>query len=180
MQCKKYYAVMNYFDLYDIPVTLKVDANTIKQKFYALSRKYHPDFFGNENEEAQTEALEKSSLINKAFKTFSSTDETIKYVLQLKGLLQQEEKYNLPSDFLMEVMELNEQINDGLLEFNETKIIDLKSKISNLQIQLYEPVKQIVEHYKEGVTTEEELLQVKTYYFQKKYIDRILSSLNHH
>ena len=31
--------------------------------------------------------------------------------LQLKGLLEEEEKYPLPPDFLMEVMELNENLS---------------------------------------------------------------------
>ena len=169
---------MNYFELYEIPVVLKVDANTIKQRFYALSRKYHPDFFGNETEEEQTEALEKSSLINKAFKTFSSTDETIKYVLQLKGLLQEDEKYKLPSDFLMEVMEFNEELMEAKMEDDKNKISNLEYRISNLQIALYETVKQIVESYQENITSEKELLQVKDYYYKKKYLDRIVSSSN--
>jgi len=171
---------MNYFELYEIPVALKVDTNTFKQKFYALSRKYHPDFFGNETEEEQAEALEKSSLVNKAFKTFNSLDETIKYVLQLKGLLQEEEKYKLPADFLMEVMELNEVLMEAKMVADENKISELRSQISSLQIALYETVKQIVESYKEGITSEKELLQVKDYYYKKKYLDRILSSSNSH
>jgi molecular chaperone HscB len=35
---------MNYFELYELPIQLKVDAVILKQKFYILSRKYHPDF----------------------------------------------------------------------------------------------------------------------------------------
>jgi molecular chaperone HscB len=53
----------------------------------------------------------------------------------------------------------------------------LKSVIENLQNEIYEPVKDIVENYKEGSTTEEELLQVKAYYYKKKYLDRIRRQL---
>ena len=96
---------MTYFELYDLPISLKIDAVQLKQKFYELSRKFHPDFFSHATHEEQADVLEKSALVNKAFKTFSKEEETIKYVLQLKGLLQEEEKYQLSSDFLMEVME---------------------------------------------------------------------------
>ncbi len=98
---------MNYFELYGIPVNLLVDAKVIKPVFYELSRKYHPDFYSNASEERQSDMLEKSSLVNKAFKVFNQPDELIKYVLQLKGLLEEEEKYVLPPAFLMEIMELN-------------------------------------------------------------------------
>jgi molecular chaperone HscB len=34
-----------------------------------------------------------------------------------------------------------------------------------------------VEHYQEGITSEKELLQVKEYYYKKKYLDRIKKQL---
>ncbi len=162
---------MNYFELFEIPVQLKVAAGSLSKKFFALSKQFHPDYFINKGADEQEEALEKSSLLNKAWKTFQNPDETIKYVLQLKGLLEEEEKYELPPDFLMEMLEINEQLMDG------DDSDSLKPKIENLQSEIYEPVKKIVEDYKEGTTTEEELLQVKAYYYKKKYLDRIRRQL---
>lgn len=169
---------MTYFELFNIPVSLQVDAAVVKAKFYELSRKFHPDFFSQATEAEQEEALEKSSLLNKAFKVFTNKDETLKYVLQLKGLLEDEEKYNLSPAFLMEMMDLNEALMDAKMENNEAAIANIKSQISNLEIQLYENIKSVIEHFKDGVSTQEELLQVKDYYFKKKYLSRILASLN--
>jgi molecular chaperone HscB len=120
--------------------------------------------------------LEKSAQLNKAFKTFQNEDETIKYVLTLKGLLEEEEKYELPPEFLMEVLEINEQVMD--MDDDPELKTTLQSAIENLQTEIYEPVKQIVEHYTEGTTTEKELLQVKEYYYKKKYLNRIRRQLN--
>ena len=168
---------MDYFELFNIPLSLFVDASSIKKRFYELSRKYHPDFFSNTSEEEQSEALEMSAMLNKALKVFSNPEETIKYVLQLKGLLEEEEKYQLPPDFLMDVMELNEQLMDAKMEGDEAKKTALKEQVANLQTEIYEPVKSIVEHYQEGITSEKELLQVKKYYFQKKYLARMLTTI---
>jgi molecular chaperone HscB len=162
---------MNYFELYGIPVSLKPDLKVVKQRFYELSRKYHPDFFSNSTEDEQAGALEQSAAVNKAFKVFNNADETIKYVLQQKELLEEEEKYQLPPGFLMEMMELNEQMESG-----STGAVELA--VGAVQNEIYEPVKEIIEHYTEGVTTKEELLQVKEYYFKKKYLNRILEGLS--
>lgn len=170
--------IMNYFELYEIPASPTVDATLVKKKFYELSRKYHPDFFTNETENDQTEALEKSSAVNKAFKIFNNKDETIKYFLQLKGLLQEEEKYQLAQDFLMEMMEINEALMEAKMSEDSTAINHLTSQISNLQSTIYEPVKEIVEHYQTDTTTQKELLQVKEYYYQKKYLTRILDGMD--
>ncbi len=165
---------MTYFELFAIPVQLKVNTALLSKKFFELSKEYHPDYFANKNEQIQDNALEKSALLNRAWKTFQSSDATIKYVLQEKGLLEEEEKYELPPDFLMEVLEINEQIMDA---DEQDPSINLKSKIENLQSEIYEPVKEMVENYEDNTATEKELLQVKEYYYKKKYLDRIHQQL---
>ncbi len=162
---------MNYFELFEIPVQLKVDAKNLSKRFFELSKKYHPDYFANTDEATQADVLDKSALLNKAWKTFQSPDETIKYVLQQKNLLEEEEKYELPPDFLMEVLEINE----ALMDMDDSG--DLKLKIDQLQNEIYAPVKEIVEDYKDSAVSKEELLQVKEYYYKKKYLDRIRRQL---
>jgi len=161
---------MTYFDLFNLPISLTVDTSGLSKTYFELQRKYHPDRFGQASEAEQEEALQVSAQINKAFKTLKDQDETIKYVLQLKGLLEEEEKYQLSPDFLMEVMELNEELEEGMTE-------TIQAKIDQLKKELYATVETIITNYQEGISTEKELLQVKEYYFKKKYIDRMVDNL---
>ena len=158
---------MNYFELFDIQVSLKVDAENLTKKYFELQKKYHPDFYTLSDAAEQESMLEKSSLINKAIKTFKNGESTIRYVLQLKGLLEEEEKYQLPPAFLMEVMELNENLS-----------ADSAANIEQLEEEMYSEVKQIVESYDDATVTTTELLKVKEYYFKKKYLQRILDRLH--
>lgn len=165
---------MNYFTLYNLPITLHPDPAIVKQKFYELSRQYHPDLHSLASANEQAEVLETSSLVNMGYKVLLHPDETIKYVLQLKGLLVEEEKYQLAPDFLMEVLDLNEEA----LDVSEQEDIDRLTKtIETFHKQIYAPVEPIINNYQDGVTTEKELLQVKEYYYRKKYLDRILAGL---
>jgi molecular chaperone HscB len=158
---------MNYFELFDIPVSLQVDKNTLAKKYFELQKQFHPDFFTQATEYEQSEALEKSSQINKALKVLKNGNETIKYVLQLKGLLEEEEKYQLPPEFLMEVMELNEELSANSQQL-----------INNFETEIYEPVKNIIENFSAETTSAEELLKVKEYYYKKKYLQRILDRID--
>ena len=167
---------MNYFEIFGIPVQLMVDKHGLSKKYFELSRKFHPDFFARATPSEQLKALEITASLNKAFKTFQDPDETIRYVLQLKELLEEEEKYQLPPGFLMEVLEINEQLMDT--DDNPEIRQNLQSIIENLQTEIYAPVKNIIENYNEGHTTEKELLQVKEYYYKKKYLLRITQQLN--
>jgi len=161
---------MTHFDLFNLPITLTVDTSGLSKKYFELQRKYHPDRFGQASDAEQEEALQVSAQINKAFKTLKDPDETIKYVLQLKGLLEEEEKYQLAPDFLMEVMELNEELEEGMTDAIQAKIDQLKN-------ELYATVETIITNYQESISTEKELLQVKEYYFKKKYLDRMVDNL---
>ena len=157
---------MNYFELFDLPISIQIDKTKLAQKYFDLQKKYHPDFFANGTEHEQEQALEISSQLNKALKTFKNTDLTIKYVLQLKALLEEEEKYQLPPAFLMEMMELNEELS-----------ADSVKQIEELETALYTEVAPIIENYNDVTATTPELLKLKEYYFKKKYLQRILDRL---
>ena len=158
---------MNYFELFEIPVSLQVDPALLSKQYVALQKKYHPDFFTQSGEDEQAEALHFSSELNKGLKILRNPDETIKYVLQLKGILTDDEKYQLPPDFLMEMMELNESLEEGSA-----------AGIEAIQNELYEAVAPIITGFDNTKTTETELLQLKEYYFKKKYLQRILERLD--
>ncbi len=157
---------MNYFELFELPVAIKIDKALLSEKYFALQKKFHPDFFTQETEFEQAEALELSSQVNKAFKIFKTEDETLKYLLQLKGILEDEEKYQLPPDFLMEVMELNENLSENSA-----------AEIKQFGDSLHNDVKDIIENYNDSTVTKEQLLLLKEYYFKKKYLQRILDRL---
>lgn len=158
---------MNYFDLFGLPVTLKVDRSSLTKKYVELQKRYHPDFYTQETEAEQQAALEASSNINKALKVLQNQDETIKYVLQQKGLLEEEEKYTLPPEFLMEMMELNEELSD-----------DSAAAVAAFEASIYNDVKDIIENYTDDTASAHDLLKVKDYYFKKKYLQRILDRMD--
>jgi len=162
---------MNYFELFDLPVSLQVDRMGLSKKYFELQKQFHPDFFTQEDEADQKDALEKSSMINKALKVLQQPNLTIQYLLQLKGLLTENEKYALPPDFLMEMMELNEKLTGVDPE-------TFKEEVAALETEQYAAVKDIIENYVDATITSDQLLKIKEYYFKKKYLHRILDRID--
>lgn len=165
---------MNHFELYQIPISFKPDLILVKKRFYQLSREFHPDFFVHGSEEEKEKTLAISAQVNKAYQIFQDEQALMKYILLEKGLLVEEEKYQLSPGFLMEVMDLNESLMEADDPASKQAI---RTTLDTLQKSIYEPVKAIITNYQEGITSEKELLQVKEYYYQKKYLDRILVEL---
>ncbi len=161
---------MNYYELFDMPVKAVADKTHVSKKYIALQKKFHPDFFTNENEAARENALEQSAAINKAYNIFSNKEKTLEYFLQQKGIISADEKYNLPPDFLMEMMELNEAIDE-----KDTQIED---KIMAFENELYGEIAGLLQTENTTEMDEQALLKLKAYYYKKKYLKRILDRIN--
>ena len=168
----------NYFELYEMPVSFQPDAAQVKQKFYALSKQFHPDRFAQAEEATRAEALRKAALNNEAYKIFSDADKTMAYILRLNNVLEDEEKYALPPDFLMEMMELNEAVSDyeddaeNTLFKNQAEQ-ELKQQMDNWN----NDVTPLLQSFEQAPEQQELLIKIKDFYFRKKYLLRISERL---
>lgn len=171
---------MNYFEFYDIPLTFQPDQALVKKKFYALSKEFHPDFYIGESEEKQQEILDLSTLNNKAFQTLSNPDKLLPYILQLKGVLTKGEKYALPQDFLMEMMEVNESIMELELEEDEAQASKVLQQVDDFENSLNTEFQEAVSNFEQGGAADKAaaLLQIKDIWYRKKYLLRIRESIN--
>lgn len=160
---------MNYFELFGFPVSPRVDKTLVSQKYFALQKINHPDFFTQATEAEKEDALQQSAAINKAFTIFQNDEKTIEYFLQEKGVIQTDEKYQLPPDFLMEMMELNETLN-------EKDGVTLAEEMADIERPLLEEINPILEKSSRDIDASE-MEKLKAYYYKKKYLKRILDRL---
>jgi molecular chaperone HscB len=159
---------VNYFELFEIPPQFEVDTKKIKPKFLELSRKFHPDFHTNEDEAGLQRVMEISSAVNKGWQVFQDPMATLQYVLEMIGSISEQENVKLSGDFLMEMMELNEQITDS----EQNQLLDIKEKIYQYEQTLYSGVKKMLIS-PPSATSETDLEKIKEYYYQRKYLNRI-------
>ncbi len=169
---------MNYFQFYNIPVSFKVDASELKKIFYKKSKEYHPDFFTLESEEKQAEILELSTLNNEAYQTLTDFDKRMKYVLDLKGVLEEEGQNSIPQDFLMEMMEINEGIMELEFDFDEATFQNTKKAVEELDNQLFKSVEDIIENYDNTADNAEDLKKMKLFFKKRRYLLRIFKNLS--
>ena len=170
---------MNYFELYDLPVTFNPDTAVIKQKFYALSKQYHPDFYINESPEKQAEVLELSTLNNKAYNVLSDPQKRLHYILDLKGLIKEGENYVLPQTFLMNMMDVNEVLMELEFEPDAKKREQVITEVNQIEQDLFAELYALTASF-EGLVPaaqEEVLLSIKDIYYRNKYLARIRESL---
>jgi molecular chaperone HscB len=167
---------MNYFELFGLPIQLSVDKSLLAQRFQKLialednghSRTGIPVSANSDPQHA--------AVISTAYKTLINQDETIRYVLYLKDLMHEDEKYEPDPEFMTAIYEMGETLAE-LTEGEEDKLEALESEVKDLLKKTYADVEHIVENYEEGAVSEKELLQVKEYYYRKKYLQRVLDKV---
>lgn len=151
---------MNHFELYHIPVSFNPDLDLVQARRDALMK--DPD---------------RAEQAEKAYDILQDQDATLKYILQIKGLLQPHEVYEPDPQFSLEVSDINEELLQ--LEFDEKQeqLMNVEQKTNRVLLKIIEDVATVMDGYKEDTGTEEALLQVKEYYQQKKYLEGILDRI---
>jgi len=162
---------MNYFELFELKMAPVVDKTRVSKKYFELQKKFHPDFFSNGTEAEKEDALSQSAEINKAFQIFQQDDKTLEYFLRVNGKVFTDEKYELPADFLMEMLDLN----DLVMELSPEEVA---ARIEEEEAALTAEVAPILEKDFEKGITPEEMDALKLYHYKKKYVKRILDRLD--
>ncbi|RCH56279.1 Fe-S protein assembly co-chaperone HscB [Mucilaginibacter hurinus] len=168
---------MNYFNFYNIPESFHPDEAALKKQFYALSKQYHPDFYATESDEKQQEILELSTLNNKAYQTLSDPNKRLEYILREHELLQEGAKPQLPADFLMEMMDINER----LMEIENTdQLADITAETLAIEGDINEELSRLTTDYADldDMAKESRLNEILDIYYRQKYLLRIKESLN--
>ncbi|RSK46987.1 iron-sulfur cluster co-chaperone HscB C-terminal domain-containing protein [Hymenobacter rigui] len=168
----------NYFEFYGLPESFRPDVAALKRQYYAFSREYHPDFHATSSPERQQEILQLATLNTDAYRTLADTELRMAYILGQHGLLE-EGKQELPADFLMEVMDLNEQLMELEFEPDSAAAAQVEADVNSLSDTLEAGIEPVLATY-ESLPADARplaLKQVQTYYLKKRYLLRIRESL---
>jgi len=105
----------DYFEVFGLPRKLGIDADELQRRFYELSRRVHPDFFQGATPAEQAGSLERSALINRAYRTLRDLVPRVEYLIRLEEGRETREgdagvKPKAPVDLLEEMLEVQEAL----------------------------------------------------------------------
>jgi len=131
----------NYFQLLGLPVDFEVNRSTLTNNYRELQRQFHPDKFAHSSDMEKRLSVQHSAQINDAFQTLKNPLKRAIYQLSLLGLELKDNETSMDPMFLMEQMDLREQLEhistspdpDIALDKMQTKIAgNLNSHIKNI------------------------------------------------
>ena len=110
----------DYFEVFGLPRKLQVDLDALQRRFYELSRRYHPDFHQGADAAAQSQALESSALVNRAYRALRDPLARVEYLIALEEGREVREGANdkpkAPRELLEEMLEVQEALEEAKAE----------------------------------------------------------------
>jgi molecular chaperone HscB len=161
----------NPFEFFDLVPSLAIDAKLLRSKFLEIQRNSHPDF-GDENNND-------SELANTYFEVLKSPEKRIQVLLELYANNSLNNNL-LPPDFLMDMMELNDVIDESK-SGEETAKQQAESQLNGIKSELDNQMSEFIhlwENQKVTVQTMSDWSELTVWYQKMKYWSRLRKNLD--
>ncbi len=171
-------ATADYFELFEIEVAYDLDVGALEAKYLELSRKVHPDRFVGAAARERLTALQQSMLLNDAYKTLVKPIPRAEYLLVRAGVTIAANE-QLEPRFLMEVMELREELQEVVQSGDRARLDKLEEAMLDRRDQSLE---RIAGHFAElaaGGDREPVLAAVKNDVILLRYINRYIEEFDY-
>jgi len=166
----------NYFKFFDLEPAFGIDQDRLKKAYLKKSREYHPDYFTLASDEEKRIALEMTTKNNTAYKVLSQPSKLLEHILRLHKILGSTGEEKMDPVFLMEMMEINEQIMEVQMEGDIDKVAAIKDKIQIKREAMDTDAATLKDAF-DNDKSKDHLRGLKSYYFKKKYIARIMEQI---
>ncbi len=105
----------DYFRFFGLPRRLRLDLADLEQRFRALSRQFHPDYFYNATPAERLASMERASYLNDAYRVLRQPLDRVEYLLKIEKVAPRDRRRasgQVPEALLEEFFGLSEQIDE--------------------------------------------------------------------
>jgi molecular chaperone HscB len=108
---------VNFFEVFELPRRLAVDADELQRRFYALARRTHPDFHQAAPPAERAAVEERAALVNAAYRTLRDPIARADYLVRLEEGRSTKEgseaRPKAPPALLAEMFEIQEALAEA-------------------------------------------------------------------
>jgi molecular chaperone HscB len=163
------------FAIFELPASFDLDLRALEKSFLTKARAAHPDFHVA-NSDAQAAAVEDSSKLNEAYAILKNPIQRAEHLLESLGGPTSAQVRDMPPAFLMEVMELREEIEEvretGGVESDRGRALEAK-----LSGELADVFSQIGSAFAAGKKDADSLTAIRRSINVARYLEGLLRDL---
>lgn len=120
---------IDHFSLFGLPKKMNLDSSLLEQKFFDLSKKLHPDFFGNANTTEKIRSLDATTRINEAKRILGDRILRMIYLVELESGKLKENDSSPPADLLEDILDAQETAAELECCLEEDRAKELKCRV---------------------------------------------------
>jgi len=117
-QCEKILTIArhgDYFRFFGLERKLRLDATDLEQRFRALSRQFHPDYFYKATPAEKLASMERASYLNDAYRVLRQPLDRVEYLLRIEKMAPKDRRSTagqVSEALLEEFFNLSEQLDE--------------------------------------------------------------------
>jgi molecular chaperone HscB len=101
----------SHFELFGLAPAFALDAQALERSYREMQSQVHPDRFAHAGDAERRASLQWTTRVNEAYRTLKSPVQRAKHILELHGVdVAFETNTQMPADFLMQQLELREEL----------------------------------------------------------------------
>ncbi|MBK9271161.1 MAG: Fe-S protein assembly co-chaperone HscB [Saprospiraceae bacterium] len=162
---------MDFYHHFGFERKYYLDLDSLRKKFYEISRMLHPDLSAD-SITTEEEINRQIAFHNLAYASLIHPEKRLLHILQLEGWL---DLYIVQEDaeFLLEMMELNEEVETAVQTGDSEYLNKLKSQIERRITEDENSIAKDLRNYDEGLRNESIARSMVAYYSRLKYYYRL-------
>jgi molecular chaperone HscB len=171
----------NFFKFFGLEPKLRLDLESLQERFYELSREWHSDRFTRKRAGEQSQALEATALLNDGYRTLRDPVKRAEYLLREEGFPTGEQRsQEVPPELFKELFELNIMLEElkqadeaarPQLELAKRHFVELEQNVDRDLENLFSKY-DVAESQSE--TAKQALQEIRHILNRRRYIDELI------
>ncbi len=167
----------NYFSMLGLPISFDIDKTTLTHNYHEIQKTVHPDKFANAGDLERRLSVQKAAWINDALETLKNPLRRSIYLLSLHGIELSDNDTSIDPAFLMEQMELRENLSE--VAAKDDPLSELDTILDDVNARIKRTIKHLSGLFSKllsesGSESDESLLKdAKTEVLKMQFLNRL-------
>jgi len=140
----------NHFELFGLSPAFALDKELLEKAYRDIQSQVHPDRFARSGDAERRASLEQTTRVNEAYRTLRNPVQRAKHLLELHGVdVAFETNTQMPTDFLLEQLDLREELDRAKSKKDARLLDELRSRLSLEKKQLEKSIADLTDAKKD-------------------------------
>jgi len=142
--------MQNHFELFGLAPAFAVEADALERSYREIQSQVHPDRFAHAGDAERRASLQWTTRVNEAYRTLKDPVQRARHLLELQGVdVAFETNTAMPSEFLMQQMELRESLEDATEKKDSSRLDLLRGNLGKSRLSLQQEIAEAIDAKKD-------------------------------